>query len=63
MLAGITSGFISAGLSVLSSIMTKKMFEVIIRRVVISVLEKLVASTENTVDDELVLPIIKELRK
>ena len=63
MLAGITSGFISAGLSVLSSVMTKKMFEVIIRRVVISVLEKLVASTENTVDDELVLPIIKELRK
>ena len=63
MLAGITSGFISAGLSVLSSVMTKKMFEGIIRRVVISVLEKLVASTENKVDDELVLPIIKELRK
>ena len=63
MIASITSGLMSAGLSVLSTILTKKMFEVIIRKLLINVLGKIVASTENKVDDDLILPIIKELRK
>ena len=63
MLSSIIAGVTSASLSVLSSIMTKHMFESVIRKLLAVILTKIVASTENTVDDDLVAPIIKELEK
>ncbi len=63
MMATLISGLTSASLSVLGSIMTKKLFETIIRKVFVAVLKYVVKSTENTVDDEAVKPIIKALEK
>ncbi len=63
MLALLISGLTSASLSVLGSLISKKMFETIIRKMLSAVLRKIVASTENSVDDDLLKPILEKLEK
>lgn len=52
----------SAFLRVMLSVVTGKVAEQFMRRVLIHALEWIVASTSNTVDDDLAQPIIDELR-
>ena len=62
MFASVFAGLTSATLSVFSSILTKRMFESLVRKTLIAVITKVVASTENKVDDDMVAPILKELK-
>jgi len=63
MIAALISGLTSASLSVLGSLISKKMFESIIRKMLLALLTKIVASTENTVDDDLIKPILEKLKE
>ncbi len=61
MIALLISGLTTATLSVLGSLLTKTIFEAVIRRMLIAVLKRIVASTHNTVDDDIIKPILKKL--
>lgn len=63
MIALLVSGLTGASMTILKSVMTKKLFEVVLRKTFITILKKITESTENKVDDDLVKPIIKELEK
>lgn len=63
MFAGVIAGLGNAALGVMSKVLSQAAFEVIITKVLIYIMQKLVASTENTLDDEIVADIIKRLRK
>lgn len=61
MITLLTSGFITAGLSLLGKLVTKSFFEVVLKRIVIWSGEKLVPMTGNTLDDEIFEEIKKRL--
>ncbi len=61
MFASITSGIISASLSLLSKVATQAFFESVMQKVLIYGLEKMAKSTENTLDNDLVKDIKKRL--
>jgi hypothetical protein len=63
MLSGILAIATTASLTVLKTVATKKLFEAIIRKLVVALLKFIVSSTENKVDDIAVAPIIKELER
>ncbi len=58
----VLSTLITALISIITKLVTKDLAEKVLRPVLIFVLEKIVASSQNTVDDEMVAPIIKALR-
>lgn len=58
----VLSTFITALISIITKLVTKDLAEKVLRPVLIFVLEKIVSSSKNTVDDEMVAPIIKALR-
>ena len=61
-MSAILSMFLTALLRVAVSVVTAPVAEAVMRRVLIHALEWIVASTRNTVDDDLARPIIDELR-
>lgn len=63
MIAGLTAGLANAALGVLAKITTQAFFEKLITKVVIYMLEKLAASTKNTIDDNVVADIKEQLNE
>ena len=61
-MSAILSMLLTALMRVAVSVVTAPVAEAVMRRVLIHALEWIVASTRNTVDDDLARPIIDELR-
>lgn len=58
----VISVFLTALLRVVLSVSTAEVAEQVVRRVLLHSLGWIVASTQNTVDDDMAAPIIKALR-
>jgi len=55
--------FVKVGLGMLKTIVTEKLFVMLISRAVVSSLEKLAASTKTDVDDVMIQPIVEAVKK
>lgn len=62
MLTAITSGLVTAFLSILSKLVTQAFFESLLTKVIIYAAEKLAKMTTNELDDSLVADIKKSLK-
>ena len=58
----VLSTLITALISIITKLVTSDLAEKVLRPVLIFVLQKIIESTHNTVDDEMAAPIIKALR-
>ena len=61
-MSSLLSLIITALISIVTNLFSKTLVEKVLRRVLIHTLEKVVASTLNSVDDDMVEPIIKALK-
>jgi len=62
MFAAITSGLISASLAIMGKLVSQLFFEKVMTKVIIFSLGKIVASTNNTLDDEILIDIKARLK-
>lgn len=62
MFTSLTCGLIKAGFAVFARVVSQALFEKIITKVSIALLQKLAASTENKLDDHLVKDVISRLQ-
>jgi hypothetical protein len=62
MLSGITNIVKKAAGAVLGRLVSQKLMESMIQKVVVSLLKKLAASTKNTLDDHLVDDVVARLK-
>lgn len=60
-MAAIGAALLSAALSITGKLLTQKMFEVLMVRLLVATLDKIKDSTSNTLDDEMVADIKKRL--
>ncbi len=63
MLAGVVAGLGNAALGVMSKVLTQKLFEAIVGKILIYMLRKLAASTTNTIDDAIIEDIVKRIKQ
>ena len=61
MIASITGSILKVGFSMFTKVVTESFAEVVIKKVTISLMQKLAKSTKNTLDDELVKEAVKRL--
>jgi hypothetical protein len=57
------AGIKGAAIKMLGSIMTEAFFMRVLSRLTVNLLERISKSTETTVDDEAIKPIIEQLKK
>jgi hypothetical protein len=62
LLSGLLAGAQAVGLNILGYVTTKKFFERVLAKVAISILQRLVKFTTNTVDDDEVTKLAKHLQ-
>lgn len=58
----ILSLFINASISLFGKLLSESLFEDVLRRITFHTLNKVVKSTKNKVDDDIVKPILEKLK-